>query len=90
MDARQLAARLSAVEDRLRACGVVNAAAEAGDDPVDDTGRGVNESKVCKPSTLPAVALRATDVNFRTIDGDTIDDGGCRRGDASDGCTLCS
>ena len=52
---------------------------------VDDSGRGVNESKVCKPSTLPALALRATDANFRTIDGDTIEDGGCGRGDASDG-----
>jgi hypothetical protein len=71
---------------------VLNASAEAGEDDTapgddDDSGRGVNESNVCRPTTLPALALRATDANFRTIDGDTID-GGCGRGDASGGCGL--
>ena len=71
---------------------MLNASAELVDDDKapgedDDSGRGVNESKVCRPTTLPALALRATDANFRTIDGDTIDDG-CGRGDASGGCGL--
>ncbi len=66
---------------------MVNAGAAPGEDEAgDDSGRGVNESKVCRPTTLPALALRATDANLRTIDGDTIDGGG--RGDASDKCGL--